>query len=179
MNKNLLIKQNNELFSRINLLKNNNSALNSKVAQLTAEVEAYKQKIASLENELQLLKTEKSKPITALEIEEITEISDAPETTQKEDATEKEKVELPAEFNFASGIIGNIVIKAASTIEKINESSNDNKKELINLILGRTEIAKAEILSIISSDVSFESKQELINTQFDDANEYFKSILEQ
>lgn len=175
MNKNLLIKQNNELFNKINLLKNNNSALNSKIKSLTNVIDEYKQKIAELESELQLLKSEKSEQIDSV----VNQENDKTIAASVPAENEKEEIELPAEFNFASDIIGNIVIKAASAIEKINESNNEGKKELINLILGRTEIAKAEILNIISSDVSYEAKQELINTQFDDANEYFKSILEQ
>ena len=179
MNKNLLIKQNNELFNRINVLKSNNSALNSKINRLSVEIEAYKRKIAELENELQLLKSEKPVQEDAKVLQEETEISVVSTIQENEEANEKEKIELPAEFNFASDIIGNIVIKAASAIEKLSEANKENKKELVNLVLGRTEIAKAEILNIISSDVSFEAKQELINSQYDDANEYFKSILEQ
>lgn len=179
MNKSLLIKQNNELFNRINILKSNNSALELKVTRLTAEVEAYKQKIAALENELQLMKEERErKPAETLE-EDIIEKSDEPAVIQTEEPAEKEEIELPVEFNFASDVIGNIVIKSASAIEKINNSNKQNKKELINLILGRTEIAKAEILNIVSSDLSFDSMKELINTQFYEADEYFKSILEQ
>lgn len=176
MNKNLLIKQNNELFNRINILKSNNNNLKLKVSMLKSEIEAYKEKIAVLENELNLLKSQEVNSINVLNFEEP---SDTVSYHQPEDIKKNDDIRLSDEFNFASDIIGNIVIKAASAIESLNNSQNNNKKELINLILGKTEIAKAEILNVVSSDVTFEAKKDLINTQFDDSVEYFKSILEQ
>lgn len=172
MNKNLLIKQNNELFSKIQILKSRNSALNAQVTRLNFEIEDYKAKIKNLENEISLLNSVEhisadistSEPVT----EPISEIdTDAP------------PIELPDDFNYASDVIGNIVIKAAGFINELTVSAKDNKKELINLILGRTEIAKAEILNAVSSDVGLSAKQELIDTQCKDAVEYFKSVIEQ
>ncbi len=165
MNKSLLIKQNNELFDKIRVLKSRNAALLSQVANLGTEIEDYKAKILALESEIELLKNPEiindltEEPLIAAEIDEPVELSD--------------------DFNFASDVIGDIVIKAAGYINKLTESSNENKKELINLILGRTEIAKAEILNAVSSEVTFTAKKDLINTQYNEAIEYFKSIMEQ
>ena len=175
MNKNLLIKQNNELFNRINLLKSNNNALNLKVAKLNSEIETYKQKISYLENELNLLKTQ------TVNVAEPPVVQDSipADLPKQEQESNDNNPQLSEEFLFASDIIGNIVIKAASAIENLNNSQNENKKELINLILGKTEIAKAEILNIVSSEVTFEAKKDLIISQYNDSTEYFKSILEQ
>ncbi len=170
MNKSLLIKQNNELFDKIKILKSRNAALSSQIANYKAEIEELNAKISELEkkttnNDITVEET----PSVPLEtLEEVTE-----------SVAEAEDIELPDEFNFASDVIGNIVIKAAGFINQLTESSKENKKELINLILGRTEIAKAEILNVISSEVTFEAKKELLDTQYNEAVEYFKSIMEQ
>ena len=55
----------------------------------------------------------------------------------------------------------------------------ENLKELLNLILGRTEVAKSEILNIASSEVSLENKMQMMDAARDEAIEYFKSIMEQ
>ena len=47
---------------------------------------------------------------------------------------------------------------------------------MVNLILGRTEVAKSEILKIISLDISLEEKKELINEQYKSAEDYFISV---
>lgn len=172
MNKNLLIKQNNELFDKIRILKSKNASLFSQIANLEQEISNYKSKISALEIENSELKNRKEVVISQEAIEHTQE-----ETIEVIEPNET--VELPDEFNYASDIIGDIVIKAAGYINKLTESTNDNKKELINLILGRTEIAKAEILNAVSSEVTFSAKQDLINTQYSEAIEYFKSIIEQ
>ncbi len=175
MNKNLLIKQNNELFDKIKILKNKNSMLLSQINTLNSQKREFEIRIALLEEEIERLKALNIEPVSEPVVLESADVTQ--ETEPK--VIEKEAVELSDEFNFASDVIGNIVIKAAGYINLLTESDNDNKKELINLILGRTEIAKAEVLNIISSDVSFEAKKDLINTQFEEAIEYFKSIMEQ
>ncbi len=179
MNKSLLIKQNNELFSKIQVLKSRNSALSSQVAKLNSVVEDYLKKIECLESEISALKA--LKDTSAIEQTSITsdEITQVTTETNDLDIAEPEEVELPDDFNYASDVIGNIVIKAAGFINELTVSAKENKKELINLILGRTEIAKAEILNAVSSDVGLSAKQELIDTQYNEAFEYFKSIMEQ
>lgn len=178
MNKNLLIKQNNELFDKIKLLKSKNMNLVNQVSNLNAIIKDYEIKIALLEAQIEELKNSEN-VVSALPIvhETINVIEDIEPQIIEEN--KKEEIELPDEFNFASDIIGNIVIKAAGFINLLTESENPNKKELINLILGRTEIAKAEILNIISSEVTFSAKKDLIDSQFNESIEYFKSIMEQ
>ncbi len=178
MNKNLLIKQNNELFDKIKLLKSKNMNLLNQVNNLNSIIKDYEFKIALLEEQIEELKNQKiaemSEEIVHETINTIEDIEPKIETVSK-----TEDVELPEEFNSASDVIGNIVIKAAGFINQLTDSDNPNKKELINLILGRTEIAKAEILNIISSDLTDSAKKDLIDSQFNESLEYFKSIMEQ
>lgn len=177
MNKNLLIKQNNELFTRIQLLKKQNLALSAQIKQLNSEAIAHTKEIEELKSELASLKNSASNSVHTEEAS----LSDEAlvEEVKTEVIDEVEEIVLPEDFTYASDIIGNIVIKAAGFINELTANDNPNKKELINLILGRTEIAKAEILNVVSSEVSFDAKKELIDTQFNEALEYFKSIIEQ
>ena len=174
MNKRLLIKQNNELFDKIKILKSQNAALSSQIAVFKAEIEDYRKKISALEEKIANIEVSSDEIIF-----ETSEIFEEPREFEPEIEPEKQEVQLTDEFNFAADIIGNIVIKAAGFINQLTESSKENKKELINLILGRTEIAKSEILSAVSSEVTFSAKQDLINTQYNEALEYFKSVMEQ
>ena len=172
MNKNLLIKQNNELFSKIQLLKKQNSALLSQLEQQNAATAACLKQIEQLRAELDGIKA-------GIQVVDAPSAEEAPlEVAPPANAEKPESEEfiLPEEFNIASDVIGNIVIKAAGYINELTASDNPNKKELVNLILGRTEIAKAEILAIVSSEADIEAQKELINAQYDEALSYFKSI---
>ena len=70
-------------------------------------------------------------------------------------------------------------MNAAMSSNRLGEMGKTNTKELLNLILGRTEVAKAEILNIVSSNMSFAGKVQSIDSVANEANEYFQSVLEQ
>ena len=177
MNKNLLMKQNNELFSRIQLLKKQNVALTAQVQELNSNAINFAKEIEALKAEISELK----KIATPVDMAPVEADAEKTETVSQIEETKnaQDEIVLPDDFTYASDVIGNIVIKAAGFINQLTASDNSNKKELVNLILGRTEISKSEILSIVLSEVSFDSKKELINTQYEEALEYFKSIMEQ
>ena len=75
--------------------------------------------------------------------------------------------------------IGKIVCESVKATRIISASDSENKKELLNLIMGKGEIAKNEIFNVTESDVSAEAKQELIDAQVAEAIDYFKSVAEQ
>ena len=52
-------------------------------------------------------------------------------------------------------------------------------KELVNLILGRTEVAKSEILAITKKEISEEQKQAEITAVKDNTVEYFGLVMAQ
>lgn len=84
------------------------------------------------------------------------------------------------DFDYGAEIIGKIVVEAARLSNKLTGvDACENAKELVNLILGRTEVAKSEILSIVSSNADYETKQKAIDGQYDMAIEYFKSVMAQ
>lgn len=86
---------------------------------------------------------------------------------------------IKPDMEYGSDVIGKIVISAAEYSNKLTIGGDDSKKELVNLILGKTEIAKAEILSVIETDDSFDVKCTKIDQIATVTREYFESVLAQ
>lgn len=162
MNSKLLIKQNRELFDKLQIA-------NLNCRRLTEENVALKEKIQFLTEQLANKKEE-----DVIKAEEAV-VTDEVVT----ETVEREAVELSPEIEYGSKIIGEIVMSATYHSNLLGTAGKDNLKELLNLILGRTEVAKSQILNIVSSDVSIENKMQMIDSERDDAIEYFKSIMEQ
>lgn len=173
MNKKLLLNQNRELFDKLQL-----SNLNCK--RLREENQMLNEKIFILSNKINELEANAQKKDDQPQ-EMVTEEVVLPNETlsESEPVEQESEVILSKEIEYGSKIIGEIVMKAALASNKLAELGKKNTKELLNLILGRTEVAKAEILNIVSSEMSFSGKVQTIDSVADEANEYFESVLEQ
>ncbi len=157
MRKSELIKQNVELFEKSQRYLHLYESEKEKNNQLLKEIEALK-------NEIEVLK-ENNKPSPALAVIE---------------NKVKRKAGLTPDTKFAASIIGKIVVKAAECCNALTASHGEfEPKELVNLILGRTEIAKAEILKAVDSELPFEDKTKLIEDVKKAAEDYFDSIMAQ
>ncbi len=162
MNGKLLIKQNRELFDKLQIA-------NLNCRRLTEENQSLKLQIQNLTEQL-AAKNEKSS-------ESVNETVTEEEIQERVDI--EESIELSPEIEYGSKIIGEIVISATQHSNLLGNCGKENLKELLNLILGRTEVAKSEILNIVSSEVSLDNKMQMIDSVRDEAIEYFKSIMEQ
>lgn len=81
------------------------------------------------------------------------------------------------ELTDASKLIGKIVLSSARYCNDLSLAPvKQNSKELIHLILGRTEVAKSAILEILSSDAPQDVKKTAMEKEVTDAEEYFLSI---
>ena len=98
------------------------------------------------------------------------------ENDKVESEPEKEKYVLSEEFEYASSIIGKTVVEATRLCNELALKDDEDKLELVNLVLGRTEILKAEILKILSSVATFEEKKDLMQNEQSAAYDYFDSI---
>ena len=157
MRKKKLLKLSEDLFNRLD-------ATQIALKEAKQENENLKKEIEILKSENETLKKAEiqSEPLKQLE-EKI-----------------KKQANLSEDAEYGSQIIGKIVITAATYCNKLTSvSENTDVKELINLILGRTEIAKAEILKIVSGDSNFTVKKELIDAQKNAAEDYFNSVMAQ
>ena len=172
MNKKLLLNQNRELFDKLQL-----SNLNCK--RLREENQMLNEKIFILSNKINELEAKAQNTAEGVEapVEEIASTNEA--MPELQDVEQEAEVVLSKEIEYGSKIIGEIVMKAVLASNKLGELGKKNTKELLNLILGRTEVAKAEILNIVSSEMSFSGKVQTIDSVADEANEYFESVLEQ
>jgi hypothetical protein len=107
--------------------------------------------------------------------------------------TEEETPETTAETGYASTdhkiteealklgavAIGTIVQESIRYTAVISSSGSENKKELLSLIMGKGEMAKAEIFSIAQSESSEDIKRELIESTVKETVDYFKSVAAQ
>ena len=123
---------------------------------------------------------------TKVELKEIKE--ETIETTVEDTSAKKplkilpmgEEVVLPDSImEFGAEIIGKIVIESAKYADLVTASTTLNKKELLNLIMGKSEVCKAEILNIVTSGATTDAKISLINAELSEATDYFKSVVAQ
>lgn len=163
MTKSQLIKQNKELFEKIQYITVSNKRLKDENAALKEKNEILLRRLS-----------EASKPAEVLQNTETSNEENPAEVNE-----EKAGVILSPETEYGSQIIGEIVMQSVTYSNLVAERGKPNKKELINLILGKTEVAKSEILNISLSDASLENKFAMMDSQLSDTIEYFKSVLEQ
>ena len=154
MRKKDLIKLNEDLFLR--------NEENLKI------IESLKQEIEELKHE----KEEKTEICTQEAYEEPIEEETETET--------EETVILPDDTSYGASVIGKIVVLATENCNKLSlNDSTQKSRDQINLILGRTEVAKAEILKIITQNISLERKIELMDTEKNEVSDYFESVMAQ
>ena len=82
-------------------------------------------------------------------------------------------------MEYGAKIIGNIIVESAKYTDMITANPCENTKDLINLIMGKSEICKSEILTIALGELDYQTKCELMDSQLTDALDYFKSVLAQ
>ena len=128
-------------------------------------------------------------PLIETKMEEESKTVEKAETERVEEPTEKkvlnilpmgEEVILPDSImEFGAEIIGKIVIESAKYADLVAASTTANKKELLNLIMGKSEMCKAEILNVVTSNAFTETKISRINAELSEAVDYFKSVVAQ
>lgn len=159
MKKKDLIKLNEELFIR-----------NDRTLHALEELRQENKTLLAQLEELKLKLQEKEGP----------KEDEAPIVLPEKSVEKIMETDLPNETKYGAEIIGKIVVSAATHCNGLSASEgNAENKELINLILGRTEVAKAEILNIISSKADTEQKIALIDSEKAQAEDYFKSVIAQ
>ena len=157
MRKKQLLEQNISLFDKL-------QDANAEIVRLNSERKKLEEKNKSLKSSGK----NAEQPSTSLE---------PPIERLKERIIERHK--LSEDVEYGSAVIGKIVVEAAKNCNILSLRHNEQAKELINLILGKTEVAKSEILKIVSSDKEYSEKQRLIDAQYVAACEYFVGILGQ
>ena len=173
-----------ELIEKMNTLVD---GMNTLQRQLTA----YREENTALKAELYRLSEESKKAATA---EPVTEpkngfsVTEPLEEATFENAVIKEEKPVAAPVSpqpvlendkiteYAALAIGSIVKESVNYVDLISSSSSPDKKELLNLIMGKGEVAKSEIFSISEGDSPESIKRELIDTKLNETVDYFKSV---
>lgn len=159
MRKKKLIEQNLSLFEQLQKTQ-------GELLELKRMLNKSNDEINNLKSQLTKVKTEEkpsavTEPMRRLEEKVITNAN------------------LKPDIEYGALIIGKIVVAAAEYSNKLTIGGDESKKELVNLILGKTEVAKAEILSIVDSDDSFDVKCAKIDQILAVSKEYFESVIAQ
>lgn len=157
MRKKDLLNQNIILFEQLRKVELENTSLRKKNKALEKELEELSDKVKELE----------FKPPVAVVTSDV--------TTQEAVVN----TDLDDETAYGSETIGKIVLKATELNSNLSVNSSPDNVMLINLILGKTEISKSEILAIVSDDCSIETKKSKIDTVKNQAFEYFESVMAQ
>ena len=105
------------------------------------------------------------------------EYSEKPSEEPKAETVGNSK--LPDELKIGAAAIGKLVISSAVFANKLTPGGKADNKELVNLILGRTEAAKLKIFEIAVSDCELSEKSAEMEKCFAETEEYFKEIVRQ
>lgn len=172
MNKKQLINKIIQLIDAINSLRN-------EVSELKRDNDEMKIKLGQLESKMQ-----NSAPAFVEDIAENQEsieifediLEEKTEPTEETANISVNAVPLGDDMmEYGSVAIGRVVQESIKYANLISASNGENKKEVLNLIMGKAEVVKAEIFTITDGELSDEVKKELIDTQLNEAIDYFKS----
>ena len=207
MRKKVLLKQNGDLFDRLNDAQGRIAELEETLRQKDYEIENLNLQLEELRSKPQVIAepetTKAEEPIPECLTEEIpaeeVEIIEDTAPPEQCDACVEEplipeikKCEVTAEptpvlgnipdnesIEYGAQTIGKIVLSATQYSNMLTADGQTGYKELLNLILGRTEVAKAEILDITACDSEFSVKKHMIDDVYEQALEYFESVMAQ
>ncbi len=152
-------------------LINQNLALFETLQKTQFEVAELKQKLKSSMQQIEELKGK-------LDENKTPEESPADPMRRLEERV-IEAASLKPDVEYGAKIIGEIVVSAAQYSNSLTANGETQHRELVNLILGKTEVAKSEILSVISTVEGIEEKCRRIDEIAANAKEYFESVMAQ
>lgn len=154
MRKKAIIAQNLELFEQIEKLRGECVDKDKKIEALEAKINALKDK-GDVPHEVA------DTPLKKLEQKVVNTAKYGPDV------------------EYASEVIGKLVLESANGSNMLTSGGNTENRELVNLLLGKTEVAKAEILAVVSSGGDFEEKKAKVDAIKDETLDYFSSVLAQ
>ena len=82
-------------------------------------------------------------------------------------------------FDYASEVIGMIVVEGTKANNEFVSNPNEYSKDLVNLVLGKTEVCKSSIYEICNSDADESVKRAQMDVIYKEAVEYFNGLYKQ
>lgn len=172
MSKKDLLQQNTVLFDNLNKFKLENIDLKKELEIKSEVIAGMQQRIDLLTKQIDELKAKV--PQFKIEMGD-DKTSDVLLNEPAEPViNNNSSLTLSEEIEYGAKVIGKIVVEQAKANEKVGDNS-----ELKNLMLFKTECIKTEILTICNSEVPLSDKIRLIDDQFIEATDYFRSIIAQ
>ncbi len=179
-----------ELMKRLSDLVTTVEKLNRRVKELEAENRELESKVAGLEaeksvlvKEAEVLPARENAVYSAPSKPQIKTSEGAGFTVRIVDEVELNGEGAEAEelniMEYGAVIIGKITVESAKCCDTVTKNGGNDVKELLSLIMGKSELSKAEILNIAMSDAEDSVKREMIDAELTGAVEYFKSVSEQ
>lgn len=182
MKKSKIIAQNEELFTRLGNAEKRIKELEEKLSVTNEQLKTEIAKNAELRAAAETREDEKA-------VADTSEKSEEPETPSvkefrfaiQADGNETNGAGLPEvildeDMQYAADTIGEIVIESAKYSDRLAEGGRAEDKELVNLILGKTEVSKSEILAIAKQDMPIDVKKLRIDSVKTATFEYFESV---
>ena len=175
-----------ELMKRLSDLVLTVEKLNKTVKRLTAENEELLLKIDELEKQKTLPVTEEcvvaseetfEAPVVVAEPEQKGFTVRVVDEVELSDEGQSEEELNPMEYGAV--IIGKITVESAKCCDVITKNGGNDVKELLSLVMGKSELSKAEILNIAMSEDEDAVKKEKIDAELLETTDYFKSVSEQ
>lgn len=88
-----------------------------------------------------------------------------------------DEIEFTTPLEYASKLIGKIVLESAKANCLLASDENVAKKELVNLVVGKTEVTKSEILDTVTAQISDEEKKKIMDIKFKECLDYFSGVI--
>ena len=86
------------------------------------------------------------------------------------------EIKLEDTSAYGAEIIGKIVLEGTKISNLAAEKQSELSADVINLILGKTEVCKAKIYDICNSQIEDSKKKELLDALLSECLDYFSSL---
>lgn len=173
--------------------------LTQKLLEADRVIAELKDRLADRENDIAVLSDRLAKALQQNETTKVVENEpvassqncDSVEATEEGNASQQqnygvfditltEKEESTSDIKeYTVKAIGKIISETVKVNCVLAGGNGENRQELINLVLGRGEVAKEEISALMHSGLTEEEIKPLVDKQLSDTLEYFKNILNQ
>ena len=163
-----LFEQNTVLYNRLQTVSAELKKYKELYAQNIAEINSLRKTLAEMETNMQV--ADKVSQLAENKVLENKAEYSSP-------VVEVPKLEPVAEYG--AEIIGKIVLEGTKLSNLFAENNNSFSVDLINLVLGKTEVCKSSIYDICHSEKDETEKRQLIDSIYNECIDYFGGLTKQ
>lgn len=173
MKKKELFEQNSVLYNRLQSALRELEKYKQLYSENISEINTLRRKLAELETELSVMLEEKNK-------QESRETKRPEPVLPEKTALVTDEAEcLDDAMRYGADVIGKIIRDGTRINNTFAEGSNALSIDLINLVLGKTEVCKAQIYELCRSEKPIDELKKQIDGIYTECADYFDSIVKQ